>query len=85
MMSIVTQQWYGEEFKLVNDCELSNADGSLRLLELETICVEFTFPTPEILASAFQLIYGIGAITAARLQNEGYRTFQDLTAHLLVL
>ncbi len=77
----IAAHWYGDEFQLKNDCELTNSSGLLRLLELATIQVDFAFPTPQILESSFQLIYGIGETTAVRLHDQGYDTLNDLTFH----
>ncbi len=78
---MIAEQWYGDEFQLMNDCELNNSEGLLRLLELATVRVDFAFPTSQILETSFQLIYGIGETTAARLHEQGYRTLTELTFH----
>lgn len=72
----------GAELMLNVDSEVENSNGKYQLVELETRKVEFSFPTPELLQHNLQLIYGVGAATAAKLRQSGYDTIQALTGHL---
>lgn len=64
------------------DSEAENQNGKYHLMELETRKVEFIFPSPDVLYKNLQLIYGIGAATAAKLRQSGYETLQALATHL---
>lgn len=71
----------GWELKLINEAEATNQFGTLYAVELQAENVSFKFPKKEWLERELQLIYGIGPTTAAKLNEAGYYTLNDLTRH----
>ncbi|HBF37489.1 MAG TPA: hypothetical protein DDW50_09235 [Firmicutes bacterium] len=71
----------GPELLVTGEREHSNDVGLFEIVEMRTRNVEFTFPDPTILGENLCLLYGVGPTTAARLNQEGYRTIYDLTKH----
>ncbi|MGE5582255.1 MAG: ribonuclease H-like domain-containing protein [Bacillota bacterium] len=61
--------------------EIGNEVGTFGLIETITQRLEITFPSNRLLQEDFSLLYGVGAVTAQKLREEGYRTVGDLLNH----
>lgn len=72
---------WGPDFEIISDMEAQNSEGPYGLLEIRTRGIHWNFPHKESLLHNLQLIYGIGAATAAGLKRAGYRTISDLVGH----
>jgi uncharacterized protein YprB with RNaseH-like and TPR domain len=70
-----------KELRQVVRREVSNAAGVFELIESRTPGIKYTFPDTALIARNIRLIYGIGELTAAKLQADGYQTLTDLLQH----
>jgi uncharacterized protein YprB with RNaseH-like and TPR domain len=70
-----------KELRQVARREVNNAAGVCELTESWTPGIVYTFPDTTLIARNIRLIYGIGELTAAKLQAGGYHTLADLMDH----
>jgi uncharacterized protein YprB with RNaseH-like and TPR domain len=61
--------------------EIRNRVGCCELTESQTPGISYTFPDTDLIARNIRLIYGVGEVTATKLQAEGYQTLADLERH----
>ena len=62
------------EIKFLQETEAANEAGKFALIQLQTANLRFSFPKIESLQNDLQLIYGIGSVTAAKLNQAGIYT-----------
>jgi uncharacterized protein len=71
----------GRELTVTGERELSNEAGLFELVEMRTDQVDFTFPSSTALSQNLGLLYGIGPVTATKLNQDGYQSVYDLLEH----
>ncbi|HYH01725.1 MAG TPA: ribonuclease H-like domain-containing protein [Bacillota bacterium] len=80
MVDWVTADWENE-IKFIARREQKNRSGSFELTEIRTPNMEYIFPDHDLINQNLRLIYGVGEITAVKLNQSGYRTVTDLLHH----